>query len=810
MSPHTSHRRRKRLLLSALSGIVACIAFLGGVAGNLVASDLDRELGSEYRPLVWAVFAIAAVAAISIAVAETKHQPREYRLADTAIVRETQVSLTESGHDATRHHLHPLLPNPTSFLGREAEIQALMSMLHKPGQKVVLLYGVAGFGKSMLAAYVARKMVGNPFTTVIWGNIRPDDASGVEQLISSFEVVVAAVSKGSTELQRQAAVLEYMRSTPTLLICDNMENLTSEVVFQQMGTFFNSIDSTTGSRVLLVSRRNDSWLYKVISQSGSISSLHLEGLDVTTSVDLLQRQGARVQQLATATFSDLAPLAAAAFYNPKLIELLVGLGDFSRIKEAAARLPSSLRETRQSLLSDAFAILQETPGALILLQYVSIFVPSADYASLQAICGPNLPIDADLETALDVALSTALLTRNSTSTAGTLYYLHAIVQGYLSDTAYLRPPDELIDQATAAHSAYFARFTLEHADVNNEVHKAALLVEWENIQVGWRRAEARRQSTFSQRSNKPSNDEVLEAARWITEYAMGLRTFVMVYGLWREGQDLLVAGIEAAQQLGNNFDRIALLKLMNNLAWIIGKEGNLARARALYMQSLELCKRDNDIQNAAWALHEIGRIDMLLGDLPTARAEYEQSVHLSGMVSDVQTNTRTLHMLALLEALEGNIPHARYQLEQCLKIQHQISDMYGVALTLHELGTLDAQAGKADEARKRFEVSLQISRQLGNVVEEARNLHTLGCLARAVGQLTEARHNLERSLQMRKQIGDVAGEAETQLELGRLLFNMSHSKEGLAMLHSAVRVYEQLKMPRELAEARSTLQEYEQ
>ena len=84
---------------------------------------------------------------------------------------------------------------------------------------------------------------------------------------------------------------------------------------------------------------------------------------------------------------------------------------------------------------------------------------------------------------------------------------------------------------------------------------------------------------------------------------------------------------------------------MNNLAWLIASQGDLLRARATYGESLELCRRHNDNQTAAWTLHEMARLDMLMGNLETARAEYMESLSLSEGVSDVQTNTRTLHDL---------------------------------------------------------------------------------------------------------------------------------------------------------------------
>ncbi len=55
-----------------IPGIVAAIAFVGGVAGNLVASDLQPFIGPYGRWAVWIVFVIALVITVIVAITHAR------------------------------------------------------------------------------------------------------------------------------------------------------------------------------------------------------------------------------------------------------------------------------------------------------------------------------------------------------------------------------------------------------------------------------------------------------------------------------------------------------------------------------------------------------------------------------------------------------------------------------------------------------------------------------------------------------------------------------------------------------------------
>ena len=68
-APHP-HKPRRTWLIPA---IVALIIFIGQVASNLVAADLDTVL-KPYRPVVWVVFGLALITAVATAIADARKQ----------------------------------------------------------------------------------------------------------------------------------------------------------------------------------------------------------------------------------------------------------------------------------------------------------------------------------------------------------------------------------------------------------------------------------------------------------------------------------------------------------------------------------------------------------------------------------------------------------------------------------------------------------------------------------------------------------------------------------------------------------------
>ncbi|HEX8244039.1 MAG TPA: AAA family ATPase, partial [Longimicrobium sp.] len=119
-------------------------------------------------------------------------------------------------------YVNNLREQPTPFVGRHRELDAVAQALARPGSRLVTVTGPGGMGKTRLALEAARRAL-------------PEFAHGVCVVplagVRSPELIAPAVaaSLGMTLSAREdpsARVLEYLREKRLLLVLDNFEHLT--------------------------------------------------------------------------------------------------------------------------------------------------------------------------------------------------------------------------------------------------------------------------------------------------------------------------------------------------------------------------------------------------------------------------------------------------------------------------------------------------------------------------------------------------------------------------------------------------------
>ena len=116
----------------------------------------------------------------------------------------------------------PRLPTQTTpFIGREAEVAALISLIRDPANRLISLLAPGGMGKSRLALEVAAR-IGAEFQQGA-AFIALSAISAPEQMISAVASVVGVTLSGQIDPKQQ--LLEHFRRRQVLLIFDNFEHL---------------------------------------------------------------------------------------------------------------------------------------------------------------------------------------------------------------------------------------------------------------------------------------------------------------------------------------------------------------------------------------------------------------------------------------------------------------------------------------------------------------------------------------------------------------------------------------------------------
>ncbi len=179
--------------------------------------------------------------------------------------------------------------------------------------------------------------------------------------------------------------------------------------------------------------------------------------------------------------------------------------------------------------------------------------------------------------------------------------------------------------------------------------------------------------------------------------------------------------LELDEKIGNLPGKAATL---HQLAGIYARQGEVAKAIAFYEQSLELEEKIGNVRGKAATLHQLAGIYANTlhqlagiyanqGEIAKAIALYEESLELKEKIGDVQGKAATLHCLAIIYATQGELAKAIAFYQQSLELYEKIGDVQGKAATFAMLGQLLAdEKGDFDQALNYLQQSLEILQHL--------------------------------------------------------------------------------------------------
>src|SRR3712207_1145039 len=115
----------------------------------------------------------------------------------------------------------PLPPQPTTFVGREAEVAALARLLAEPDCRLVTIVGPGGIGKTRLALQVATGAAPAFADGVAFVPLQ--DVPTTDLLVAAMAVALGHPLSGRHEPRAQ--LLRYLGDKELLLLLDNFEHL---------------------------------------------------------------------------------------------------------------------------------------------------------------------------------------------------------------------------------------------------------------------------------------------------------------------------------------------------------------------------------------------------------------------------------------------------------------------------------------------------------------------------------------------------------------------------------------------------------
>jgi tetratricopeptide (TPR) repeat protein len=668
-----------------------------------------------------------------------------------------------------------------AFVGRDGLFFTLeIAARH---QRVILLYGQGGAGKTELAKAFGRWWrdtggVERP-EWVIWHSFKPGVASfGLGGVVA--EIGLRIFGSDFVRLdpaERLEIVFRLLAERRILLIWDNFEAVRSipdltgvtpplETADQQeLARFLARVAAEGESAVIVTSRTEEAWL-------GDLRRISVGGLAPDEAIEyadqLLAAYPGAAPRRAKRNFAELMewfdghPLGMRVVLpylettNPGA--LLAGLQGTTELPGLEGVLAASITYSVDHLTTDIRRKLVA----------VSLFQGVADVIVLSILSGVSSVSQRfsgstrdDWMMVLDQAARVGLLTRIST----TMYEIHPVLPAYLANQWRL--------EAGTVYQQEHA--TAEAASLNAHV----TLANWLNEQIRGGDASAvftlidHQRRTLSSMLGYALNHQLWEQAHPI---ARVLAEYWNVRGLTEEMQgwvDRALLALETADSTlrALNAPAEALwLHFVSIQADLKLAAHQLDAGERTYLDILDMLQQQPEspvqLGNLAVTYLKLGNVARLRGHVGDAPNWYLQCLTIEKKLGDRRSMAGTYHELGWLAQMRGRPDDAEEWHREALTIQMEFGDRRGMALSYHELGNVARVRRRLDTAENLYRQSQTIFEEVGDLRNMAISYHALGIAAQEQGRLDDAEDWHRNSLTIRVKLADQPGMATSYHELG--------------------------------------------
>lgn len=630
-------------------------------------------------------------------------------------------------------------PKTAGFVGQTTVLDSAARYLGSQGQsRVCCLLGLAGLGKTSLAAQLAYHLQDQFPDGILWVDLAQADPLAAQQAIA--EAYGEDFSSYPDLGTRSSKLRELLAHKDALLVLDHAQ---SDAQLRPL------LPPDGLCAVLITSRRHD------LATTGSARRLTLRPLNpgeesvalfrhfldkkkVEAEAEPLQLLANWLGQLPLALTIvaqriqhepgwTAAQLLARLQQATRPLDLLVW-GDHS-VRQQFADSCAALGEAAQQLL----ALLGRFPGSFLPVQ-------------VAAVAQRPLP---EVEDGLRQLYNHSLLTLNRQER----YELHPLLRLYCQ---------ELPQQAAWAH-----QFVVHFASLADQPEAAA---EQQAIVAAIELAERLELA-----------EEVVTAVINFTPH------------LQRNGQHDLAAQLlrraEEAARRQNNLPGLA--RVLHLSGFTAMKQGDPETADGYYEEALALAKSLGDAGQTAEILHKLSALAYRRGRMEETEQFCQEALVLARQVKNQPLEASLLTNLGLVEATNGRFAEAVTHYEAALALARQIKDQALIINILQNLGHVHEQRGDYAQAKMQYEEGLVLAEAQKDPELRSRMLGNLGAVACHLGNYAEATGHFRQGLALAEANGLTIQQYRQQANLGeaamlrgKLNQANTHYREALALVRT--------------------------
>lgn len=690
------------------------------------------------------------------------------------------------------------------FVGRGPELVQIARWLRDRPAPVVALSGMGGIGKSALATMAVLRNTWR-FRAMIALSARGQPHLSPDALVPLLDGALGRggrLAAAPTETERLERAIEALNEIPTLLLLDNLEDLSNPAT-RVWTDFLRRLDPRRGSLAILTLRpavRHPLTdlagpAHLPLERLGEPDALRLLADGLTTRglwpkvpavehLTLAQRE--RLQDLARRAhltglplkrLAALDELAQRSGCHPYAMRLAMGDLRYPHIDWAGVlRNVSDLRGRDWEAQAEAMVgrmvddLAHAEPEAVALLQALLVFDGGATRHALQAVAAPDddpEAFDDRLRTALDASL---LEVRGTGETAR--YDLHPLARAYLGKH---RPPDAgTLTDLRRRHAMYFVEWSY-HVQHNRE---GTVLAELENLR-----------SACGLLSNAGRGFE-----EQIIVLVSNVASALEKVGYWADLACLLDSAQQACARVE---DRIRRAKFIALLAQMYTNQSAYQQALSWAQEAVHLAEKAGNARALSEAHWRTGWIYMYLDEFAKSLYHLQQCKTVAEQIGEVNLVAEALHFMGRVYAEQGDLERAL----QCFRSELRLpaeARPGGWAFTWLRCAEVLLAMGKVKLARRLAVRSMHQFQCLGQDRSKAYSLRVLACINLQEGNAEEALNLLTQSLQL---IGYMRGEMNVRQDMVEVYLKLGYCERANSLVDEIIQYRKVSQERKRLAEA---------
>lgn len=222
------------------------------------------------------------------------------------------------------------------------------------------------------------------------------------------------------------------------------------------------------------------------------------------------------------------------------------------------------------------------------------------------------------------------------------------------------------------------------------------------------------------------------------------------------------------------------------------KLDNYSEAIYWFQKTVDLLRKEGDLESVASMLNNIGLNYKMLGNYDKAIEYYEQTILIDEELGKGVNIAKTLNNIGMVYRVWGKYDKAIEYFERSLRLNSNLDDQAGVSNSLNNMGLVYTDWKKYDEAIRNFRESFKIEESLGHEGEAAIMLNNLGRVYFYRNQYDSALWYFEKTLEIQNRLNDLDQVALAYNNIGKVLQTQNKYEDAAYYLQSALDIYNKL------------------